>query len=58
MKDFNTIDRYDPTEVLTDRWERADMDKEVNGDYVYYEDYKELLDVYEELKFRMDSLED
>lgn len=46
MKDFDNVDRYYPSEVLTDRWEMGSMDKHESGDYVSYEDYQELLEEY------------
>ncbi len=37
-----TIKRYWPAEVLTDRWEMGHMEQAEDGDYVLYEDYQEL----------------
>lgn len=36
---------------------QADMEEWEDGEYVLYEDYKDLLDKYEDLKYRMDGLE-
>ena len=50
MKDFESVERYDPSEVLTDRWEMGSMDKTANGDYVSHEDYLDLLEAFKELR--------
>jgi len=57
MKDFDNVDRYYPSEVLTDRWEMGSMDKHESGDYVSYEDYQELLEEYNDLLYRMEELD-
>lgn len=41
------VKRYDPSEVLTDRWEMGSMDESDNGDYVRWEDYTTLKEALE-----------
>ena len=47
--DFENVIRYDPSEVLTDRWEMGSMDRSDDGNYVLHEDYERLLKAYQEL---------
>lgn len=36
------VTRYDPEMIRTDRWERASMEKSLDGDYVEFDDYETL----------------
>lgn len=61
MKDFNSVVRYDPEDMRVGEmpWQtsRADMWEDVTGSYVSYQNYKELLEAYQELKFILEGLE-
>ena len=35
---IDNIKRFDPCEILTDRWEMAHMEEKEDGDYILYED--------------------
>lgn len=39
---MSEVKRYEPEEVLKDRWERAGMDEVEGGDYVHWDDYAAL----------------
>ncbi|SFB46328.1 hypothetical protein [Azotobacter beijerinckii] len=39
---MSEVKRYDPEEVLTDRWERAGMEELPDGNYVEYDDFEAL----------------
>lgn len=39
-------------------WTYEGMEEYIRGQWVDYEDYKSLLDAYEEIKFRMEGLEE
>lgn len=60
MKGFNNVKRYDTEDVRVGEmpWEtcRADMWESESGEYVEYQDYKDLLDAYTEIKFILDGL--
>lgn len=51
--DFNSVDRY---EVKTGFLSYSVEEKE-DGHFVVYDDYKELLDAYNDLKFILEGLE-
>lgn len=50
MNDDNEVQRY--------VWKSEGMEEYIRGNYVEYDDYKELLEVYQELKWRMEQLEE
>lgn len=54
LKRFNPETIYGEMPSLSTQ---ADMEEWEDGEYVLYEDYKDLLVKYEELKYRMDGLE-
>lgn len=50
------VKRYDPAEVLTDRWEMGGMDEVADGDYVRWDDYDVLHAEVEALQFELKEL--
>lgn len=50
MNDNNEVQRY--------VWKSEGMEEYVRGNYVEYYDYRQLLEAYQELKWRMEKLEE
>ncbi len=50
MDDHYEVQRY--------VWKSEGMEEYVRGNYVEYGDYKDLLEAYQELKWRMEELEE
>jgi hypothetical protein len=51
------IERFDPSEVLTDRWEMGSMESADDGDYVRWEDYDQLAADNKRLREALKSLD-
>ncbi len=56
---FDNIERLDIDCTIADEYytSRAYCYKSSHGTFVYFDDYKRLLDSYKELKYRIESLE-
>lgn len=48
----------DNYEVQRYVWKAGGMEEYIRGNYVEYDDYKELLEAYQELQWRMEGLEE